>query len=451
MYILCYPIEIMKRKIYSRLKNWKNSKTRKPLILQGARQVGKTYALNDFGKHNFSQCHFFDFFLNEELHLIFEKNLSPQRIIQDLEIFSNQKINLKTDLIIFDEIQLCPRALASLKYFAELDSNLYLCAAGSLLGLGLAPELFPVGKVEFLTLRPLSFLEFVEACGETMLSEGLQKKYKGDDFSHILHNKLSELLKIYFITGGLPEVITEFLKNKESLLEAFVVVRKIQNNILKSYYNDFAKHSGKMKAIHIESTFKSIPRQLARENKEVKKFVFKDVGNRLERYVDLEGPIQWLEKAGLVHKISICNRAQIPLASYTDERRFKLYLFDIGILGLMNNLSPHSIFQEKMSDYKGYFVENFVLQEMLAESEDVFHCWNEGKSEIEFLFESDKLGIIPIEVKAGKNTRSKSLSVYRDKYNPVISFLFSSLPMEEKNKLKMLPLYFAGNFKAYLD
>lgn len=437
----------MKRKISKELISWKKTSTRKPLLLQGARQVGKTYCLEEFGRSEFSDYHLFDFMENPALNRIFEQDLQPDRILRDLGLFNDKDINPKKDLIIFDEIQQCPKALTSLKYFAQKLPNAFIAASGSLLGLGLSDEPFPVGKVNRYKLYPMDFEEFLEAAGQRRLVDLLNSVTFEQPLIEPLHQKIWLYFKYFMITGGLPEVVENFSKKIATLSEAFSETRELQRGLLKDYMDDITKHSGKIKAVRIDAVFKNIPIQLARETSGIKKFVFKDVLPNASRYSLLEAPIEWLIKAGLIIKVPICNKAELPLQAYADEKRFKLYMFDVGILGCMLDLSPKTIFSYDYGSYKGYFVENLVLTELTAKWNTTIYSWSRNSAEIEFLIDYDS-HIIPVEVKAGINTKAKSLKVYKERYSPKVSILLSGRPMLPiKGNTVQLPLYMASKFQ----
>lgn len=436
----------MKRKITTVLNIWKNSSHRKPLLLQGARQVGKTHSLLDFGHKEFPQVHLFDFMEQPELSNVFEQDLKPERIIRDLSIMTDIDIDLSNDLIIFDEIQQCPKALTSLKYFAQKMNTSYIVASGSLLGTSLSSDSFPVGKIERKYLYPMDFEEFLEAMDELKLLELWKNTSCQNPIIDPLHRKLWEQFKRFMITGGLPEVVRQFREQKETPVEAFSHVRKLQKGLIKDYLDDISKHSGKIKAVKIEAIFKNIPIQLAREQTGIKKFIFKDVLTGTSRYSQLEAPIEWLIKAGLIIKVPVCNTVARPLKAYADEKRFKLYLFDSGILGAMLNLAPSTIFSYDYGSYKGYFAENIVLNEIIKHTETNIYSWHQNSAEIEFLVEKDG-DIIPLEVKAGISTKAKSLKVYIDRYAPSFSVLLSGRAVISlKNKHLQLPLYLAQRF-----
>ena len=436
----------MKRIILKDLDAWKDTEERKPLLLQGARQVGKTYVLEQFGRERFERVHRFDFSEEPALKTVFELDLKPDRIIRDLGLYRDLDISVEHDLLIFDEIQQCPKALSSLKYFAEQMPKAYICGSGSLLGVGLSDELFPVGKILHLHLYPLNFREFLCGMGKSRLEEAWLTMSLNNPVSEIIHRKLWEYFKYYLVTGGLPEVVVEFRKRFDRINEAFEYVRILQAGLIKDYLGDIAKHAGKLKSVRVEAVFRNIPIQLAREVMNAKKFIFKDVLPTASRYVTLEGPIEWLVKAGLIHKVMICSRADLPFKAYADERKVKLYLFDVGILGAMLDLSPKTIFGYEYGQYKGYFAENVVLTELVARWKHSFYSWQRNTAEIEFLMDIDG-EVIPVEVKAGVNRKAKSLKVFRERYNSRQSLLLTAAEIRDMGEGRVhLPLYLAARF-----
>lgn len=438
----------MRRAYLEKLIYWKNKQNRKPLILKGVRQVGKTYLLQQFGKEYFQAVHYLNFEKETQLAKIFELDLNPQRIVNEIELYLSRKIDKKKDLLIFDEIQVCPRALTSLKYFQEEMSELALASAGSLLGIYLGPVSFPVGKVDVLTLYPMSFEEFLIATDEKMAYDFLKQMTIETKIPEILHDRLWEKLKLYFIVGGLPEAVLTYCLYKGSLYEALEKVRSKQVDIINAYYADIAKHSGKENAMHIERVFRAIPIQLAQaQDGNAKKFSFKGVIPGVDRYSRLIGPIDWLQACGLVIKVSICHSAQLPLLAYTKENFFKLYVFDVGILGAMSNLAPKVIYDYNYGSFKGYFAENFVLQEFFYAGASSLYSWHEKNSEIEFLLELNGV-IIPVEVKSGWITQAKSLKVFRERYHPSYSMIFSAknFSVNDSKGLIRAPHYLASNF-----
>jgi hypothetical protein len=295
----------------------------------------------------------------------------------------------------------------------------------------------------------LTFFEFLEGIEETRVLKALSSVSGTELVSEIVHQKAWELLKFYFITGGLPESIVVFKNNRSNLRKAFEAVRVYQSSLIADYLDDIAKHSGKLKSLRIAALFKSVPEQLARENKSINRFVFKDVLPDNSKYAVLEGPLEWLVKAGLVYKVSIANQALLPFQAYAQAARFKLYLLDVGLLGALTKLQPETIYQYDYGSYKGYFAENFVLNELAANNLDVC-SWNEKTAEIEFLVEYQG-GIYPIEVKAGLNTKAKSLKVYSQKYQPEKTFVLSGNLMQVIDAKKIhLPLYLSGSIKKFV-
>ena len=332
---------------------------------------------------------------------LFTPDLKPKRILTDLSIYLNRDISLDNTLLILDEIQLCPEALTSLKYFYEEFPSAAICASGSLLGLGLSTQNFPVGKVQREWLRPMSFFEFLDAVGETALRRALQEAgLQQNRISPALHQKAFGFLKEFMITGGLPEVIKQYINLRDTRVAAFQAVRKLQRGLTDSYLDDMAKHAGSLKAIRIASVFKNIPEQLARDTSGGRKFVFKDVLSGRSTYDVLEGPIEWLIKAGLVHRVPICRTVQTPLAAYTEKNAFVLYLFDIGLLGAMLSLDPATIYRYNFGQFKGFLAENVVLTEFMVSGHEPVYTWRSNTSEIEFLISTEG-HITPVEVKAG--------------------------------------------------
>jgi len=435
----------MKRKMMGRLIEWKSEKERKPLLMKGVRQVGKTHLLKKFGEDHFRQYHYFNFEKQKDLAKIFEQNLVPERILSELSFSMDRPIHMGKDLVIFDEIQECPQALASLKYFQEDCPKLHLCAAGSLLGLHLNPGSFPVGKVTFETLRPMSFEEFLMANHDKSLPF-IQNHTEKDHIPDIVHQHLWEQLKRYFVVGGLPEAVATYCQNKDDLFEACRLVRKKQDDLLNAYYSDIAKHSGKVNAMHIDRVFRAVPSQISHvQDCSVSRFKFKGVVPGVTHYDRLVGAIDWLEATGQVIKIHIVNTGYLPFKGYVKENFFKLLLFDVGILGNMSGLSPQSILEADYGSYKGYFAENFVAQEFLANGVDSLFSWQEKKAELEFLLERSGQ-VIPVEVKPGSVIKSKSLSIFSEKYHPRNQLILSGRPLsfENEKNVHYYPLYLSG-------
>ncbi|MBX9586235.1 MAG: AAA family ATPase [Gammaproteobacteria bacterium] len=438
----------MDRLILQKLRNWRDDPKRKPLIIKGPRQVGKTYILNEFGKRYFDTYHYFNFEKEPGLGEVFGVDLDPKRIVQELSLKQRKKIDYTKDLIIFDEIQACPKALTSLKYFCEDLPGTYLCCAGSLLGIHLGPVSYPVGKVDHLSMHPMSFLEFMMATGSELYVELLNNLTISSQIPTVAHQHLWECLKHYFIVGGLPEVVNTYKENSKDLFTAFNLAREKQSDLITGYFSDIAKHSGKINAMHINRVWQSIPEQLGlSQDGSAKKYKFKDVIPGIDRFSKMSGAIDWLESADLIIKVTIAHQSQLPLRSYTKENTFKLFIFDVGILGALSNLPPSTIMDYNYGSYKGYFAENFAAQAFSYSSTDQIFSWNEGKSEIEFLRQIDG-HIIPVEVKSGWVTQAKSLRVYNDKYQPNYRVIMSgkTLTIDNNTNVHNYPLYLAAQF-----
>ncbi len=439
----------MKRTLYSKLLAWKHSENRKPLILKGARQTGKTYLLKEFGEKEFHHLHELNFQKKKTACSIFAGDLTPSTLIEAIEFYLETHIDAKTDILFFDEIQDCPRALTSLKYFCEDMPQLAVVCAGSLLGVTEPTEPFPVGKVAFLDLYPMSFEEFLLALGDHRSYEKLAAIQPLERIPEIVHIHLMERLQEYFITGGLPEVVatycTSIIQNEEHRINAFNEVRQKQAELLHAYMSDFSKYSGKTSANDIAAIFQSVPAQLSRENK---KFKAADVipGGRFAR---LKSPIDWLTGAGLLIKIKIINSGEIPFNAFADDSRFKLYLFDIGILGALAGIPPKSLYLQNdcFATFKGAFCENYVAQEFIYAGSGPLHSWMNNTAEVEFIREKDG-DVYPVEVKAGQSGKLKSLNVFAEKYTIRYRTRISARNLEfnELGNLYSYPLYLSHRF-----
>ncbi|QVL54769.1 MAG: ATP-binding protein [Simkaniaceae bacterium] len=437
----------MKRTIFDKLFAWKEDQKRKPLIVRGVRQVGKTYILKKFGER-YQRCHYINFEKDSKLLKIFEKDLDPKRILDDLSFYLDQSIDIESDLVIFDEIQECPRALTSLKYFQEDLSALHICAAGSLLGIHLSPLSFPVGKVDFLTMRPMSFEEFLMALEDQKSLDILNNLKLKREISELVHEHLWERLKYYMIIGGMPEAVATYCDHKDNMFEAFSMVRGKQEDLVLAYYADMTKHSGKVNAMHIDRIFRAIPTQLEQvQDRSVAKFKFRGVIPGVSHYHRLVNAIDWLEAAGLVIKVHITNSGKLPFKAFSKENAFKLLMFDVGILGSMSGLSPQSILAYDYGTYKGYFAENFVAQELMYAYEEELFSWQERNLELEFLREI-KGEVVPFEVKSGSVVKSKSLKIFSEKYKSKSRVVLSgkTLSLNKENPTQYYPLYLAGKF-----
>lgn len=433
----------MKRYQMQGLVGWKESTKRKPLLLEGARQVGKTTLLKAFGQTHFENTHYINFEKEPDSHVLFEKNLHPAKLIESLEFHFKRKISIKNDLLIFDEVQNCPNALTSLKYFSEDCEQLALAACGSLLGIHLSPVSFPVGKVDRLTLSPMTFYEFLEALGEAQSLEYINKASTLKTLPTIVHNHLWEQFKLYLVVGGLPEIVATFKAEKNNLFSAVNNVRKKQEDLIEGYYADIAKHAGKVNAMHILRIFENVPMQLAKAQEgKTGRFRFTGIVPNINRYSRLANAIDWLIGAGLVIKTPIIRHIEQPLKAYQKDSLFKLFLFDVGLLGAMSNLAPKTILDYTYGCYKGYFAENFVAQALSAHHKKTLYAWQDGQYELEFLLQL-KEHIIPAEVKAGKKIRTKSLDVYGEKHNPIRQLIISARNLEKKGNTIFLPIYLA--------
>lgn len=434
----------LKRLIINELIKWKNRKVRKPLILKGVRQCGKTFILNEFGKNNYDDVVYFNFEGNPALAERFEQDLDAKRIIMELGVLSNKRIKPETTLIIFDEIQFCNKALTALKYFYEQTPEYHIVCAGSLLGIALSKPLsFPVGKVDFLTLRPMSFFEFVLANEEPMLLEYIEKLETDTPVPQMFADKLTTLLKTYYVTGGMPEVVAKWIESKD-----VQEIERIQDMILGSYELDFAKHAPSSDFPKLSLIWKSIPEQLAKENG---KFIYGHVkpGARAK---DFEDALQWLISSGMVYKVNKIEKPFIPLSAYSNQSYFKLYMSDIGLLRKMSRLPASSIFDESShyTEFKGVLTENYVLGELVnLHGEIPFYWKSENTAEVDFIAQFEEK-IVPIEVKASTNVKARSLTLYRDKYKPEVSVRTSMLNMKKDDNLLNLPLYMLWTIERHI-
>lgn len=426
----------MERILISELQKWKDKYDRKPLILRGARQVGKTWLLKDFGKRFFKNVCYINFEQKDVLGAIFEGTLSPQRIIEQLYVYTGSKILPNDTLLIFDEVQEMPRALTSLKYFAEEAPEYAICCAGSLLGVALHEGTsFPVGKVEFLDLYPLSFHEFLLANGEEMLLNYILRD--GNRNLAPFTEKLTDYLKKYFVIGGMPSAILKWLDTHD-----FFDVDDVQKQLVTAYENDFSKHAPKQMVEKIRYIWDSIPSQLAKENK---KFVYSLVrdGARAREY---ENAIMWLSDAGEIIRTYNISKPDVPLKAYADLKSFKVFLLDVGLLRCISGVSPKVILEGSriFEEFKGALTEQYVCQELqLFKRLQTNYYWTSSSTaEIDFLV-SDGMEVYPLECKAGLTMNAKSLKVYRQKYMPKYALRTSLLPYSknEEEGIINLPLY----------
>lgn len=426
----------MERKAIEFLREWKNKKMRKPLIIKGARQVGKTWLMKYFGESSFENVAYINFESQVNLQSLFLLDFSLPRIMRAIAIASGVNPVAGKTLIVFDEIQAAERGVTVLKYFCEELPEFHVIAAGSLLGISLHKNTsFPVGKVEFLHLHPLSFTEFLNALGEQQLLGLLEEK----DWKLIavFKNRFIERLKQYYFVGGMPEAVEAFSKHSD-----YLQVREIQSNILQSYENDFSKHAPYSIVPRIRMIWNNIPSQLAKENKKFIYGLLKE-GSRAKEY---EAALLWLEDAGLVHKICNITQAAIPLKSYENHKAFKLFMFDVGLLSAMNKID-HSVLlngNDFFKEFKGSLTEQYVLQQLLTQSSLQINYWSSERSEgeVDFVIQSPQ-AIIAIEVKAEENLKAKSLKVFFDKYKLKNAIRFSMSDFREESWMSNVPLYAA--------
>ncbi len=426
----------MKRDIYQQLLAWKSSERRKPLLLKGARQTGKTYILKEFGKNEYKNVFYFNFEEESALEELFRRDLKPHRIIKQLATYRKAEIIPGRDLVIFDEIQVSNNALNSLKYFREEANEFHIAAAGSLLGVKLSvPKSFPVGQVNFLELFPLTFFEFLDAVGENRYREMLEELTRLEPVAGVFHEELMDLLKQYYVVGGMPEAVKYFVKTG-SLVE----VRTIHREIIDAYVLDFAKHAPAPDIPKISLIWDSIPSQLARENK---KFIFSAI-KKSARARDYESALLWLEDSGLILRSFAVSVVKHPLKGYKNQNIFKVYLLDVGLLGAMAD-APVEIparGDRLFESYQGAFVENFIAQQLVSSLKKGLYYWrSEGKmAELDFLCAVNG-DIYPLEVKAGINPKSKSLRSYDQQFQPPLLVRTTLLNLKCDGKICNIPLY----------
>lgn len=429
----------MQRFIMKNLINWKNSNSRKPLVLKGARQVGKTYILKEFGKNNYYDFVYFNFDHDDGLAELFKNTKDPKRIIEQLILVAGKKIEPEKTLIIFDEIQECPNALNSLKYFQEETPEYHIVCAGSLLGIRLSRTSFPVGKVDFLNLYPMTFSEFLIADGCDNLVECMNKVKNVEAIPKIFEDQLLEKLKIYYVIGGMPEAVYSWVNEKD-----IEKVNYIQSNIITSYESDFSKHTDNSEANKISLIWNGIPSQLARENK---KFIYHAIkeGARAREY---ENALNWLNDANIIYKCYNVSKCSFPLKAYNDISSFKIYVNDVGLLRRMSNLDSKIILEgnKLFEEFKGSFSENYVINELIATFDMIPNYYTFNRNEIDFVIQY-KNKIIPIEVKSNKSTNNVSLTKFNNNNDNDFSFRFSVNNLNRDGKIINIPLYFIEYIK----
>lgn len=433
----------MERTLIYKLVEWKNKSTRKPLILKGVRQCGKTYLLKEFGKRYYEDTAYFNFEETEALKAVFEKDYDTKRIVFELGLHCGKTIQPGTTLLFFDEIQECGRAITAMKYFCENAPEYHIVCAGSLLGIALQKQLsFPVGKVDFLTLYPMSFIEYLRAGEEEAVADYMEQYKKGDALPVVVSEKLELLLKQYYVTGGMPEVVETWFRTK-----SIEQVENVQQAIINSYELDFAKHAPAKDFPKLSAIWRSIPEQLAKENT---KFIFSHV-KKGWRSKDLEDALEWLIGAGLVYKVCKIEKPYIPLSSYADDTAFKLYMSDVGILRKLSKL-PYEVVLDATPHYrefKGSMTENYVLCELIQSVDNTAYYWSSGNTaEVDFIIQSGA-EIVPIEVKSEKNVKARSLAEYRKKYEPKYAVKTSMKNDVGGEEVLNIPLYMISQLESF--
>ena len=425
----------MKRKITDELLAWKNRQGRMPLIIHGARQVGKTHSALSFGRDYYRSTAYFNFEDSADLSAIFERDLDPKRIIRGLEAFSAQAITPGDTLIIFDEIQASERALTSLKYFCEKAPEYHIIAAGSLLGVALNREKYsyPVGKVDSLNMYPMDFEEFLWAMGREALAASIRESYA--DFSPLaLHDTAMDLFRQYVVVGGMPKAVDEYVRTED-----FNYVTAVQKSLSNAYIADMAKYASPRETTRILAAWSSISAQLARENH---KFQYRTIksGARASEY---ETPLAWLETAGMVLKCPRVTQGFFPLAAWADNSSFKIYLMDTGILCAKFGIAPNVVMNmpHSFDQFKGALAENYVMQGLTAKGIEPYYWSPDSRLEVDFIYQNTIGEIIPVEVKSSEHVRSRSLSSYCAKYEPPYSVRVSPKNFGFENNIKSLPLY----------
>lgn len=434
----------MYRIAIEKLYQWKESKRRKPLIIEGARQVGKTWLMKEFGEKAYQDTIYINFDSNSRMSELFSEDLNVDRLIMGIELYAGKRIDPDHTLLIFDEVQEVPKALSSLKYFYENAPQYHIVCAGSLLGIALhGGTSFPVGKVDFLNLYPLSFKEFLMATTGERFAELLENQ----DYQMVNAFKQTfiDALKQYYFVGGMPEAVESFVEEKD-----FNEVREIQKRILSAYEQDFSKHAPIEIVPKIRMVWNSIPSQLAKENK---KFIYGLVreGGRAKEY---ETAIMWLCDCGLIHKVSRVNAAGLPLKAYEDLKAFKMFLVDVGLLGCMTGLRQRTLLDgnELFTKFKGALTEQYVCQQLKTIQDlDIYYYTNDrGSCEVDFVVDTGE-EIVPLEVKAEVNLKAKSLKNYHEKYNPPISIRTSMADYKKEDWIVNLPLYAIEELKTWSE
>ncbi len=425
----------MERKIADKLLKWKENPRRMPLLLYGARQVGKTYTALSFGKRHYKNTVYFNMEDSSEIAAIFERNFDTERIIRELSAKSGQSIFPEDTLIIFDEIQACERALTSLKYFCEKNEGYHIIAAGSLLGVAVKREKysFPVGKVDMLNMYPLDFEEFLWVLGKKDICELIRKSY--ETISPMsLHDTAMDLYKTYLVVGGMPKAVLDYVETND-----FNFVIDTQKNLNNSYIADMAKYAAPQETTKTMAAFASIPAQLAKENH---KFQYKVIKSGARAY-DYEPSLDWLKAAGIINKCVLAKEGKLPLSAYVENGSFKVYMVDTGLLCSKFGISANAVINNPHSfeGFNGALAENYVMQALIANGLQPYYWNSDGKAELDFLFQDSDGNIIPLECKAAENVKSKSLNIYISRYKPIYSIRVSAKNFGFENNIKSIPLY----------
>ena len=425
----------MERKILSKLHLWKESPRRQPLVLQGARQVGKTYTLLSFGKKNYKNVAYFNMEESKEIPAIFNRDLNPERIVRELGARGGQTVLPGDTLLIFDEIQACEQALTSLKYFAEKAPQYHVAAAGSLLGVAMKREKysFPVGKVDILHLCPMDFEEFLWALGRESLCELIRESFEQSTPLSI-HDTAMDMYKLYLIVGGMPRAVCEYATNQD-----FDYVADLHRTVNDSYVADMAKYASPQETVRIMAAWASVPAQLAKENH---KFQYKTIKTGA-RAKDYEVALDWLNAAGMINKCVHVPEAKLPLAAYADNGDFKVYMADTGVLCSKLDISANTVLHAPTSfeGFKGALAENYAMQALVANGYRPYYWNSQGTAEVDFVFQNRLGDIIPLEVKSADNVRSRSLRHYCDIYKPAYSVRVSAKNFGFENGIRSIPLY----------
>lgn len=425
----------MERKIVKKLIDWMNSPKRMPLLIYGARQVGKTYSALTFGKQHYKNTVYFNMEGSTEIVSIFERDLNPERIIRELAAKSGQSIFKRDTLIIFDEIQSCERALTSLKYFCEEAPEYHIIAAGSLLGVALNRDKysFPVGKVNMMTLYPLDFEEFLWATDNMGMCEIIKECYE-KFLPNSLHDTAMDLYKTYLVVGGMPRVVTEYVETKD-----FDFVMAAQKSLNDAYIADMAKYATPQETTKIMAAWASVPAQLAKENH---KFQYKVIKSGARAY-DYETPLDWLKTAGIINKCTRITEGNMPLSVYADNDSFKIYMVDTGLLCSKFDIAANAVLNSPPSfdGFKGALAENYVMQALVSNGISPYYWSSRGKAELDFVFQDHQGNIIPLECKSADNVRAKSLKAFISLYEPLYAIRVSAKNFGFENGIKSIPLY----------